>query len=138
VSIGINLFPLAKVCSFNCIYCFRGSTSILTAEPVDDGSEITSGLLVKALEVAVEEVAKGFGGVRAIDFSGRGEPTLHPRFREFLDTVKAFAKSRGLSTSIGCSQTPQLCTEKALQQLLRKLIMWRQSSMQCFTTSLQQ
>jgi wyosine [tRNA(Phe)-imidazoG37] synthetase (radical SAM superfamily) len=101
VSIGINLFPLVKVCSFNCIYCFRGSTSILTAEPVDDGSGITSGLLVKALEVAVEEVAKGFGGVRAIDFSGRGEPTLHPRFREFLDTVKAFAKSRGLSTSIG-------------------------------------
>jgi len=101
LSIGINLFPLAKVCSFNCIYCFRGSTDILTVEPVDDGSEITIPMLLKALEIAIEDSTKISSSINAIDFSGRGEPTLHPKFNEFLDAVKFFLKNNRLDVSVG-------------------------------------
>ncbi len=101
LSIGINLFPLAKVCSFNCIYCFRGPTEILTINPTDDGANVTASILVKALETSIEEISRSHGTVDAIDFSGRGEPTLHPRFGEFLKTVKAFLKNRGLDVSLG-------------------------------------
>ena len=97
----MNLFPLAKVCSLNCAYCFRGPTSVLTAEPVDDDSGVTAQVLVKALEIAIEEVAGGFVSISSIDFSGRGEPTLHPRFGELLEAVRLFARSCRLDVSIG-------------------------------------
>ncbi len=100
-SIGINLFPIAKVCSFNCIYCFRGPTKILSVEPVDDGAGINESLLKDSLRIAYEEVMKEFRTINAIDFSGSGEPTLHPKLPELVSTVKSFIKEYGLDASVG-------------------------------------
>jgi len=99
-SIGINLFPLAQVCSFNCVYCFRGPTRILTAEPRDDGSGIDGRLLLEALEAA-HEATGGMEGVESLDFSGNGEPTLHPRFPELVEVARSFLRERGLDASLG-------------------------------------
>jgi len=101
VSIGINLFPIAKVCSFNCIYCFRGPTKILSVEPVDDGAGINESVLRNALRIAYEEVIKDYGVINAVDFSGSGEPTLHPKLSELVSTVKSFVKDYSLDINVG-------------------------------------
>jgi len=101
VSIGINLFPITKVCSFNCIYCFRGPTKIQSIEPIDDSAGINESILKNALKAAYEEVIKDYGNINAIDFSGSGEPTLHPKLPEFVNTVKSFIKDYSLDISVG-------------------------------------
>jgi len=96
-SVGINLFPSVKVCSFNCVYCFRGRTEVKTLEPNEAYSDVDPELLRKALKEAIKNV----GHIDAIDFSGNGEPTLHPRFKEFTDLVKRFVKELGIDVSVG-------------------------------------
>lgn len=101
VSIGINLFPGRKICSFNCIYCFRGATEIKTLKPVEDAYGITAKVFKQALEEAYSAVSAVESKVDALDFSGSGEPTLHVRFPEMVQIALEFAKERGLSSSVG-------------------------------------
>jgi hypothetical protein len=63
--------PPAQVRRFNSIYCFRGPTRVLTAEPRDDGSGIDGRLLLEVLEAA-HEAAGVTGSMEALDFSGNG------------------------------------------------------------------
>ena len=97
VSIGINLFPCRKVCSFNCVYCFRGFTEVKTLKPTIPLYSISPVILREALEKAINTI----GNVDAIDFSGNGEPTLHPKLKTYINTVKEFAKEKSLNVSIG-------------------------------------
>jgi histidinol dehydrogenase len=74
LSVGINLFPDRKICSFDCPYC----------EVFPFQTDITFSL--QAMERGLREVAKRLqrGGmaeaVRDLSFSGNGEPTMHPDF----------------------------------------------------------
>jgi len=121
VSIGVNLFPLAKTCSFNCVYCFRGETRILTVEPRDDGSNITPDTLRRGLEEAINSLRSVARDIDAIDFSGSGEPTLHPRFPELVDVVKAFAKELGSSVSVGLFTNSTMLSREAIARAVQKL-----------------
>jgi wyosine [tRNA(Phe)-imidazoG37] synthetase (radical SAM superfamily) len=120
-SIGINLFPLAKTCSFNCVYCFRGETRILTVEPRDDGSNIASDTLRRGLEEAISSLRSVTEDIDAIDFSGSGEPTLHPRFPELINVVKAFAKELGSSVSVGLFTNSTTLSREAIARAIQKL-----------------
>ncbi|MDR3171033.1 MAG: hypothetical protein LBU17_05305 [Treponema sp.] len=79
LSVGINLFPDAKVCSFDCPYCevfpFKTDTrfSIAAME-----TELRSTLLRLKAQGAV---------IRDVCFSGNGEPTLAPAFPEALEAA---------------------------------------------------
>lgn len=95
-SLGINLYPGRKVCSFDCVYCFRGPTAVKVLSPVDQGYPKPEDL-EKALELALRDSAS----VRSIDFSGNGEPTLHQRFAEFARVARAVAERHGVSASLG-------------------------------------
>jgi len=97
ISIGINLFPGRKTCSFNCVYCFRGATQYKVNSLVDDLYGIKPSNLYKALEKAYECIRH----IDAIDFSGNGEPTLHIRFSEFIDVVRRFCHDYGLDPNVG-------------------------------------
>jgi len=61
----------------------------------------------------IEEVSRL--GVKAITFTGGGEPTLHPRFMEMLETAIAYGLGVGLITN-GLAFSPELA-EKALPLL---------------------
>jgi len=80
LSIGINLFPAEKVCTFNCPYCevfpFKSEATFSLAKLEDE--------LKKTL---VEEGPT----VRDISFSGSGEPTVSPHF---LGAFKSAARIR--------------------------------------------
>ncbi len=81
-SLGVNLLPTdSKVCSFNCCYCQYGWTDKL----VRPGDERVDGF---PSAEAVRAALLGAFRERQFDFvtfSGNGEPTLHPRFREIVE-----------------------------------------------------
>jgi histidinol dehydrogenase len=76
LSLGVNLFPDAKVCTFDCPYCevFPFKTDISFS--VDCMAETVRGFIAEA-RAAQEEV-------RDICFSGNGEPTISPHFSAAL------------------------------------------------------
>ena len=116
-SIGINLFPGRKVCSFNCVYCFRGRTEVKTLEPTEGPYEVSAEVLRKALREALKEV----GEINAVDFSGSGEPTLHPRLREFTEVVREFTRELGLDASVGVFTNSSTLGRGDVVEALRKL-----------------
>jgi histidinol dehydrogenase len=77
LSVGINLFPDQKRCSFDCPYCevfpFSSNDAFSSEQMEEDLRNVISG----ALEQNVP--------VRDICFSGNGEPTLSPDFPEALE-----------------------------------------------------
>ncbi len=117
MSVGINLYPGKKVCSFNCVYCFRGSTAVKTLEPTVDTYRISAEVLRKALEEALRNV----GELDAVDFSGSGEPTLHPKFSEFIDVVRDFTKELNLDVSVGVFTNSTTLDREDVVRALRKL-----------------
>lgn len=89
LSLGVNLLPAgAKVCSFNCVYCQCGWSTI---RPAQVGA---MGLSYPSVEEVAERTAAGFARLReqgivpdTITLSGNGEPTLHPQFDLAVEAV---------------------------------------------------
>ncbi len=86
-SLGINLLPTKfKLCSFNCIYCHYGWTKKHSIKVKDHLALLPS---VKDVKEALEMWLKNdHTKIAYITFSGNGEPTLHPKFSEIVDSVK--------------------------------------------------
>ena len=80
LSVGINLFPDSKICSFDCPYC--------EVFPFSAGADFTLPRLETELEAALADARKRNIPVRDICFSGNGEPTQSPHFPAALE--KAF------------------------------------------------
>jgi histidinol dehydrogenase len=79
LSVGINLFPDNKLCSFNCPYC--------EVFPFSSVQTFSLPLMEEALVEALTE-ARGRGLiVRDICFSGNGESTLSPQFPAALEAA---------------------------------------------------
>ncbi|MDR3342742.1 MAG: hypothetical protein LBT14_08155 [Treponema sp.] len=83
LSVGINLFPNHKVCSFDCPYCevfpFKGDTRF-AVEAMETELRSTLGHL-QAQGAVIKDMC----------FSGNGEPTLS---RDFPEALKAAARIR--------------------------------------------
>jgi histidinol dehydrogenase len=79
LSVGINLFPDRKRCSFNCPYCEVFPFAADIAFSVD--------VMKTALASCLREAEANT--VKDICFSGNGEPTLSPEFPEALKAAKA-------------------------------------------------
>lgn len=80
-SLGIDLSPQRKQCNFNCVYCELGAGKLVSAmsEPCEIGPVIAE--LKTALAV--------HPNIDVITITANGEPTLHPRFAELVDALKA-------------------------------------------------
>lgn len=80
-SLGVDLTPF-KTCSFDCIFCQLGRTTVKTTErreyvPVQDVIE------------ELDDWIKSNGTADYITLSGSGEPTLHSRFGEIIEFIHA-------------------------------------------------
>ncbi|GHV89209.1 hypothetical protein AGMMS50267_15690 [Spirochaetia bacterium] len=79
LSVGINLFPDRKVCSFDCPYCevFPFAQDIVFSVEV----------MERALKAAIANAHAENIPVRDICFSGNGEPTMSPHFATALEAA---------------------------------------------------
>jgi wyosine [tRNA(Phe)-imidazoG37] synthetase (radical SAM superfamily) len=83
-SLGINVLPLDnKICNFNCIYCECGWTDATHLKT----PFIPFGIIAKAISERFEALHQEGAAIDHITFAGNGEPTMHPRFMEIIDTV---------------------------------------------------
>ena len=84
LSVGINLFPDHKVCSFDCPYCevFPFKTDIV----------FDLEIMKTALSAAILEAKNNKIPVKDICFSGNGEPTMSPFFTEALIAASVIQK----------------------------------------------
>jgi len=77
LSVGINLFPGQKSCSFDCPYCevFPFSTkAVFSIEQLEDD-----------LRAVIADAGKRNIPIKDICFSGNGEPSLSPDFPQALE-----------------------------------------------------
>lgn len=68
--VSIEISP-ANYCNAQCNWCFYAETQ--------DKSGIEQGLMLRTIDELAEM------GVQSINWTGGGEPTLHPNFREFVE-----------------------------------------------------
>ena len=104
VSIGVNLNP-DKVCNFDCIYCQvdrripgndrRVDLQTLERELKDILLRAKSGVLFA--QAPFRGVEKQFQKVTDIAFSGDGEPTTCPQFREAVELAIEAKQEAGLA-----------------------------------------
>lgn len=84
-SLGINMIP-SKICSFDCLYCEVGKTTLLTSEQsyfFDTDKIVTE---------FKQEYAKLKSSVDVITFTGSGEPTLNKNLFPTAIEIKNIAK----------------------------------------------
>ncbi len=86
LSIGINLFPDKKVCSFDCPYC--------EVFPFETGIHFSPDTMEKALKETIEHARIQNIPIRDICFSGNGEPTMSPYFEEALNRAAVIRKTQ--------------------------------------------
>jgi histidinol dehydrogenase len=77
LSVGINLFPDKKLCSFDCPYC--------EVFPFPAGAEFSPERMEEDLTTAITAAMEREIPVRDICFSGNGEPTMSAYFPEALE-----------------------------------------------------
>ncbi|MFQ5849924.1 MAG: radical SAM protein [Candidatus Binatia bacterium] len=103
VSIGVNLNP-DKVCNFDCIYCQVDRTThgryrrvdlrILEQELKHILAEAKTGDLFR--RPPFSGIPEPFRQVKDIAFSGDGEPTTYPRFKEAIELAIRLKYESGL------------------------------------------
>ncbi len=107
LSLGVNILsPRNKVCSFDCIYCHYGTTTVKTLHPQGVSFPPVSRILY-----AIERALHEYRNIEYLTFSGNGEPTLHPYFpvifaeaRQMRDHIRPDVKLALFSNATTLSQ----------------------------------
>jgi histidinol dehydrogenase len=85
LSVGINLFPDAKVCSFDCPYC--------EVFPFHGDIHFSVEAMEAALLPVLSRLKAGGAAIKDICFSGNGEPTLSPHFSGAVEAASRIRDS---------------------------------------------
>ncbi len=84
ISLGVNLMPNdGKICSFDCVYCEAG----YNAQGQGTTGLPTHTTVKRQLREKLKQMKEAGEGLDVITFSGNGEPTLHPQFKEVVHDV---------------------------------------------------
>jgi len=78
-SLGINLFPKTKICSFNCRYCDVGPTPPSATQFLQEGI-LRLDLVKEEIEKGISEHLKSGKTIDYITICGNGEATDYPYF----------------------------------------------------------
>ena len=80
VSLGLDIIPF-KYCSFNCVYCECGGTTVLT-------DEVREYVPYENIVSEIDQVLAGKPRIDVVTFSGSGEPTLNSRLGDIIKYIK--------------------------------------------------
>jgi wyosine [tRNA(Phe)-imidazoG37] synthetase (radical SAM superfamily) len=84
-SLGINLMPHDyKLCSFNCVYCHYGPTTVHEKSVAHYVKDLPDPLSVSN---ALEDALTSDEQFDYVTFSGNGEPTMYPHFAQVVDEL---------------------------------------------------
>lgn len=84
VSLGVNLMPNdGKICSFDCLYCEAG----YNAQGAGTTGIPSRDTVKRQLRDKLKQMQANGDSLDVITFSGNGEPTLHPNFKEIVHDV---------------------------------------------------
>ena len=118
-SLGLNISPTSyKLCSFDCVYCQYGWTSICildSAHRLDDLP--TQDDFGKAFKSALREHKE----IDNITFSGNGESTLHPQFEELVDIARQLKEEYSPKARLGVLSNSSTVSIENVRRALDKL-----------------
>lgn len=109
LSLGITLTPY-KTCSFDCVYCQLGTTTIKTAQR---GEYIPTGEILAELKSWFENNIEQATALHYITFAGAGEPTLNLKIESLIEEIKKIT-----SVPIAFITNSSLLADHALRQEL--------------------
>ena len=92
LSIGINLFPDHKLCSFDCPYC--------EVFPFETDIVFNPDTMKSALSSAILEAKQNGVPIKDICFSGNGEPTMSPYFMAAINEASAIRREQAPETKL--------------------------------------
>lgn len=117
-SLGINLMPhKKKYCDFDCLYCHYGRTKYHKLIP--DNDDVFPS--VDEVLSQVETYLKSDIGFNYLTFSGNGEPTLHPHFKEIAAECKSLARSLKPYVKVTLLSNSSTCIEKCTIEALEHI-----------------
>ncbi len=118
-SLGVNVLPgQRKVCSFDCLYCQYGRFVPKNVEEARK-CEFTG---VKEILDALEQALKQLPVPPAyITFSGNGEATLHPYFRELVAGVRQLKDSLSPEAKTAILSNSTMVNEPGIREALAML-----------------
>jgi len=111
LSIGINLFPDKKLCSFDCPYC--------EVFPFDTPYSFSIAAMERGLRSEVARAAERGMAVKDFSFSGNGEPTLAPDFPAALRSAFLLRDEIAPSASIVVITNASTLGDAGTAELLR-------------------
>jgi len=114
-SLGLSLTP-HKACSFNCIYCQLGKTTLCTCERKE---YIRIAEILEELKLWLDNNASEALGLQYVTLSGPGEPTLNNRISELITQIKKITKvPLAVITNASLLSDPAVRREIALADLI--------------------
>jgi wyosine [tRNA(Phe)-imidazoG37] synthetase (radical SAM superfamily) len=90
LSLGVSLTPL-KTCSFDCVYCQLGPTTVHTSERA---SYVPVQEIVAQLESWFKQNSELAKKLDYVTLSGFGEPTLHAELGSFIDEARKISSAK--------------------------------------------
>jgi histidinol dehydrogenase len=114
LSLGLNLFPDRKNCSFNCPYC--------EVFPFSSGIRFSEEQMEKELLEAIRYAKIQNLPVKNVCFSGNGEPTLSPDFPGALKRAGRIRNEMNGSSELVLITNGSFLLEETLISLLRDAV----------------
>ena len=116
ISLGVNLMPNdGKICSFDCLYCEagynaqgQGTTGVPTRKDVHS-----------RLNSRLKEMHDKGEQLDVITFSGNGEPTLHPDFKEIVHDVLSLRNKYYPEAKVSVLSNSTMITKKSVIEALK-------------------
>ena len=116
ISLGVNLMPNdGKICSFDYLYCDagynaqgQGTTGVPTRKDVHS-----------RLNARLKEMHDKGEQLDVITFSGNGEPTLHPDFKEIVHDVLSLRNKYYPEAKVSVLSNSTMITKKSVIEALK-------------------
>lgn len=116
ISLGINLMPNdGKICSFDCLYCEAG----FNAQGPGHAGVPSRETVKRQLKKKLEQMRAENQPLDVITFSGNGEPTLHPHFKDVVHDVLLLRNRYYPQARVSVLSNSTMASKPEVQKALR-------------------
>jgi wyosine [tRNA(Phe)-imidazoG37] synthetase (radical SAM superfamily) len=120
-SLGVNILPpQQKVCTFDCLYCQYGLSGYKMKSEVEVSQHAFPAVseVLHALDQALKHLSQP---VKYITFSGNGEATLHPNFKEIVEGVRQIRDTFSPTSKTAILSNSTTVNDPIVRETLAKL-----------------